>query len=277
MNFPTSALRPIHTQIMASERPSVATQDVSGRDGRYVALDVRLLPINVCPVDATSFVLPSTSATATLPRFWFLAISCPPLLHFGQVMCFFLDNPWPSRSGNAAAGWGPPIPAGSAAADEDQDGADASGLTLLAHALVSLTAQLGQRPDVWCLGPTSRVVGEVLWSNLSTWTLRFMPGSPLHADVLCVQARRSAACRCRWAPTGSRRPTRPRWCWWIGGSTPSRRRCTASTLSTASLARYSLGNKAALQQLPASQGASLGGVLTFFHLSATCLAMHGCC
>lgn len=48
--------------------------------------------------------------------------------------------------------------------EEDAEGV-ASGLTLLAHSLAGLSAQLGQRPDCFSVGPVARVLGKFFCSR----------------------------------------------------------------------------------------------------------------
>jgi hypothetical protein len=69
------------------------------------------------------------------------------------------------RWGKAAAGFGFPGARRAAPRDSEDDddddglGRNAAGLTLLAHALLSLVAQLGVKPEVFTMGPASQAIG----------------------------------------------------------------------------------------------------------------------
>ena len=108
-------------------------------------------PLLLCPLSSNAFVLPEAASAASLP-------------HAGRLAAGFSttaaaaaaadsdDDEQPAAARGGRAGSSASGPGGSGS------GAPASGLALLAHALVGATAALGHRPEAFSLGPCSRLV-----------------------------------------------------------------------------------------------------------------------
>jgi hypothetical protein len=123
-------------------------------------------PLLLCTLSSNAFVLPAAAAAASLP-------------HVGRLSAGFSttaaaaaaadsdeeDQPSTTtataaaaaRGGRAASSSGGTPAAGPGGSGS---GAPASGLALLAHALVGATAALGHRPEAFSLGPCSRLVSR---------------------------------------------------------------------------------------------------------------------
>jgi hypothetical protein len=116
-------------------------------------------PLLLCPLSSNAFVLPAAAAAASLP-------------HAGRLAAGFSTTPAAAAAADSDEDEQPPAAAaaaaragragssagGAAGPGGSGSGAPASGLALLAHALVGATAALGHRPEAFSLGPCSRLV-----------------------------------------------------------------------------------------------------------------------
>ncbi len=118
------------------------------------SLIIRHLPLLLCPLTSSAFVLPAASAAARLPRAGQFAAGYSTS---AAAAAADSDEDQPHSSGQAA----PPAKAaagrgsgrGSGSGSDGASGAPAAGLSLLAHALVDAAATLGYRPEAFSLGP----------------------------------------------------------------------------------------------------------------------------
>lgn len=145
-------------------------------------------PLLLCPLSSSAFVLPAATAAAVLPRAGRLAAGYCTSAAAAAADAGSDDDEHPpaaaSRS-NQGSGSG--------------SGAPAAGLSLLAHALVAVSASLGYRPEAFSLGPCSRQVsramafvpaveGDFPPAALVLVDRLLDPASPaLHADLLVAR------------------------------------------------------------------------------------------
>ncbi|KAL4437281.1 hypothetical protein ABPG75_004420 [Micractinium tetrahymenae] len=132
--------------------------------GGPCSLAVLHCPLLLCPLSSAAFVLPASSAAAILPR----AGSLPAGYATSAAAAAGDESDdeqqqHPQRgsrpaSSSGGAGSNPPRPRSSGGGGAFSS--PSSGLSLLAHALVDITAALGLRPEVFSLGPCSRLVAN---------------------------------------------------------------------------------------------------------------------
>ncbi|KAI7845287.1 hypothetical protein COHA_001130 [Chlorella ohadii] len=127
------------------------------------SLVIRHLPLLLCPLTNSAFVLPAASAAARLPRAGQFAAGYSTS---AAAAAENSDEDQPHLSAQAAqpakgaAGRG--SGRGSGSGSRGASGAPAAGLALLAHALVDAAATLGYRPEAFSLGPCSRLVCDAM-------------------------------------------------------------------------------------------------------------------
>lgn len=112
------------------------------------SLVVRHLPLLLCPLTSSAFVLPAGSAAARLPRAGRFAAGYSTS---AAAAAADSDDDEPHLAAKAAS----PGARGSGSGSHSggASGAPTSGLGLLAHALVDAAATLGYRPEAFSLGP----------------------------------------------------------------------------------------------------------------------------
>ena len=116
------------------------------------SLVIRHLPLLLCPLTSSAFVLPAASAAACLPRAGQFAAGYSTSAAAATVDS---DEDQPHVAAQAA----PPAKAAAArgsgrgSGSGSASGAPTAGLSLLAHALVDAAATLGYRPEAFSLGP----------------------------------------------------------------------------------------------------------------------------
>ncbi|KAL4439460.1 hypothetical protein ABPG77_008789 [Micractinium sp. CCAP 211/92] len=131
------------------------------------SLAVLHCPLPLCPLSSAAFVLPAGSAAAALPRVGPLPAGYANSAAAAtgndsddeqqaqqqQQQQQLGSRPGSRRTGSAAG-------SASGARSSSASSPPSSGLSLLAHALVDITAALGYRPEAFSLGPCSALVAR---------------------------------------------------------------------------------------------------------------------